>query len=59
MYPLARLARAFTRLLVVVSPPSGVRRVSSAVEGFQLREILSGQLEVEDPAVVRDPVPVS
>jgi hypothetical protein len=52
-----RLARAFTRLLVDVSPPFGIKRVSGAVEGVQLREILSGQLEVEDPAVVRDPVP--
>lgn len=31
---------------------------ASAVEGVQLRAFLAGQLEVEDPAAGRDPVPV-
>jgi hypothetical protein len=44
-----------------VSPPFAFKSVSGAagaVEGVELREFLGGELEVEDLAVVRDPVPV-
>jgi hypothetical protein len=54
-------ATGSSTVTVQVPPPCAFKSVSGAagaVEGIELREFLADELEVEDPAVLGDPVPV-